>query len=382
MDIKLKNLEFNIRDCENKSNTCDGMPTTLTIADTTRCNLNCIMCYRNKNYFDSGFKPFLKRFCLTRKLVKFYSHNSNNTIMDFGLFKKVADETFPYLFSVSLSVAGEPFMNPQFEKELGLIEYYRVKLSMFTNVTLLPRGKFLEKLINNLSELTVSVDAATKKTYEHIRRGSSFRAVMNNINRFNKYRNELPQEKKPKLIFWFTLMKSNIEELPAYIELAHKLGADGVGVCHMIVFNSKMQNESLIRHKQLANKYLEEAKDLINRFGLKIYCFPPLFSCQLKNKADNGKIISLSNIICRFLWRQAFIELNGDVFPCCAANRDGLWMGNLTSQTFREIWNGQRYQGLRQSFKEGNLFSPCIHCYQRLKDYTSDIESIYFPSIL
>lgn len=60
--LKIKNREANIKDAEFKNETCEGMPRVLTIADTTRCNLNCIMCYRNRDYFDKGLKSFLERF--------------------------------------------------------------------------------------------------------------------------------------------------------------------------------------------------------------------------------------------------------------------------------------------------------------------------------
>ncbi|MEW6170008.1 MAG: radical SAM protein [Candidatus Omnitrophota bacterium] len=375
--LKIKNRQLYLSETEVKSPTCESMPLSLTISDTTRCNLNCIMCHRTRNFFDKGPKPFLKRFPLTRDLVKLYAHHRNKTLMDFELFEKICRETFPYLFSLTLSIAGEPFMNPHFIKELELIENYKVKLVIFTNATLLPKGKTLLSLLNNLSTLIVSFDGATKRTYERIRKGADFKAVLSNIKRFNSHQDSLDNDRKPRLVFWLTLMRSNIEELPEFIKLAHNLKADAIGLCHMIVFNERMRSESLIYHKELANRYLIESRDLIDKYGLDTYDFPPLFSN--KSESITKDVSSLSEPICRFLWSSSFIELNGDVFPCCAPNRRGLLMGNVAKQTFKEIWNGQCYQKLRESFKKGDLFVSCQNCYQRLKDNISDIDSIYFP---
>jgi len=378
--LKIENRQANQKDVQDRNDVCTSLPSLITVADTTRCNLNCIMCQRNSDYLNPGIRPFLKGFPLTRRLVKLYSHHKNKTVMDFNLFEKLAQETFPYLSALCLTVAGEPFMNPNFSAQLEVIESYKVKLLIFTNATLIPSGSLLTKLVDNLFQLVVSIDAATKSTYEQIRKGANFQQVINNIKRFNFAREKIPAEKRPRLIFWFVLMRRNIEEFPEYVRLAHSLGADGIGACHMTVFQKKLEKESLTYHKQLANHYLRQAKDLIDSFGLEALDFPPLFEENnhpgLEEETSHGY-----NNPCRFPWQEAFIELNGDVYPCCAPDKHGLWMGNILTQPFKEIWNGIRYKSLRRSFKDGYLYPPCRHCYQRLKDKTSDNASIFLRYI-
>ncbi|MEW6075882.1 MAG: radical SAM protein [Candidatus Omnitrophota bacterium] len=325
-----------------------SMPVELIVNDTLRCNLRCVMC------------PLPK----TRRYAD----------MDFRLFRKIAAEGFPYAAEVTLSVAGEPFMNRNFFRQLDLIEQYKVTLSLFSNATLLPQDKKLLRVIKNLGTLFVSVDAATQKTYERIRRGGSFKNVINNIQRFNACRSALPVRGRPLLIFWLVLMRSNVEELDSYIQLALRLGADGIGFSHATISENKIRKESLVFHKGLANAQLALAKQALASCGLRIWAFPPPFS-SVQNKK-----IAVSLKPCRFAWERAVIELNGDVYPCCAPNREGLLMGNVNTQCMRDIWNGSRYQSLRRSFKTGRLYSPCLHCYQRLKEMTSDDESIYVNS--
>jgi len=324
------------------------MPVELIVNDTLRCNLRCLMC------------PLPKA--------------SRYADMDFKLFRKIATEGFPYAARVTLSVAGEPFMNRNFFRQLDLIERYKVTLSLFSNATLLPQGKKLLRVIKNLEALFVSVDAATKKTYERIRKGGSFKNVINNIQRFNACRSALPVRGRPLLIFWLVLMRSNIEELGAYIQLALRLGADGVGFSHATIFDDKMKKESLLFHKKLANARLTQAKRLLASVRLRAWAFPPLFA------SAQSKKMAVSLQPCRFPWERAVIEIDGDVYPCCAPDRRGLRMGNLRNQSMREIWNNSRFQSLRRSFREKQLYPVCLHCYQRLKEMTSDDESIYVNS--
>jgi radical SAM protein with 4Fe4S-binding SPASM domain len=223
--------------------------------------------------------------------------------------------------------------------------------------------------------LIVSLDAATRQTYESIRKGAHFEQVISNIRRFNSVRNSLAREDRPRLVFRLVLMRSNIEELPEYIRLARSLEVDAISLVHMIVFNRQLERESLIYHRRLANDCLKQARDLIDKFAMQAYEFPPLFSEDLSLDKDENCLIS--DIPCRFVWSEAFIELNGDVYPCCAPDRSGLLMGNVSRQPFKQIWNGSYYRSLRKSFRGGSLYPPCRDCYQRLKDSNADNYSIY-----
>jgi MoaA/NifB/PqqE/SkfB family radical SAM enzyme len=59
---------------------------------------------------------------------------------------------------------------------------------MITNATLLRESAGQAILDTGLDSLVVSIDGATRSTYERIRRGASFDAVLRNIERFNALR--------------------------------------------------------------------------------------------------------------------------------------------------------------------------------------------------
>ena len=370
---KARNKEAALKDYESLSETCSGMPFIITVSDTTMCNLNCLMCFRNSGPLEPGPEAGLKRLAFLKTLRQPGRQHKKDAVMDFSLFEKIADEGFPKTSVLNLSLAGEPFMSPNFRRILDEVEAHKIKLVIFTNATLLPHGRLLTRLINNLDFLIVSIDSAKKETYESIRRGAKFDKVIDNIRRFNRERNKLLIE-KPRLIFWTVLLRRNIEGLPDYVRMAMSLEADGIGACHATIFREDLRSESLVYHKELADRYLAQAKTLIDFFKLPIYEFPPLFAGP-----DTGTCQARQNLggPCVYPWKQVFIEANGDVYPCCAADKNGLLMGNMSEESLAQIWNGQRYRALRQSFKSGQLYAVCRNCFLRMKAVTPGSENLY-----
>jgi radical SAM protein with 4Fe4S-binding SPASM domain len=83
-------------------------------------------------------------------------------------------------------------------------------------------------------------------------------------------------------------------------------------------------------------------------------------------------------ILCFQPWQMATVDPFGNVYPCCHActfqnlSEDlmhGFWgtedfkMGNLRSNTFREIWNNESFITFRNRCKNSSLpFPICVYC--------------------
>ncbi|MFZ3136757.1 MAG: radical SAM protein [Thermodesulfovibrionales bacterium] len=319
-----------------------AMPVNLTIGTTNRCNLRCWMCVRQNTKIDPS------------ALVD----------MDFKLFKKIADECFPFLKTVIFSVSGEPLVSNNIIETLDLVNKHKIKLEITSNATLMNNDEIIKKLIHTLSILTISFDGATKKTYESIRIGAKYDEVLFNITRFNKYRNELPDVQRPKWGFSYVLMRRNIEEFPDFIRLAHELQADFIGSAHIVICAPKLRDESLIFHKKLANDKIEEAKEVASKLGVNL-SIPPLYTLEEENEKQNvsDKVKTQGKIKCPYLWNSSWIETNGDIRPCCIATDDKPLMGNMLNSSFSKIWNGETYKNLRKGILMGQPPDVCKHCY-------------------
>ena len=73
--------------------------------------------------------------------------------------------------------------------------------------------------------------------------------------------------------------------------------------------------------------------------------------------------------ICDLLYHKMYVLYNGDVVLCCMDWRRQVVMGNVDTQSLREIWQGEKYQHFRRLHEEGrseklNLCKSCSFIYQ------------------
>ncbi|MBA7518935.1 D-inositol-3-phosphate glycosyltransferase [subsurface metagenome] len=339
--VKLKTYNEALAEEEQKRHSplTRAMPTFMTMNMDNQCNLRCIMCVRRR-----------------------YPQEAINALRyDFKIYKRVADETFPYAKWVQLTTAGEPLMANNLREQLRIIKKYSVKVDLVTNATLLNNDDLIKEILQVLSCLHVSIDAATRRIYESIRIGAKFEQVIENIRRFNRLREKLYAMDKPRLHFQVVLMKRNIKELPKLIELAKGLAVDFVECSHAVIYNERMKNESLVYHKELANYYMKVATKKADELNVGL-SIPPLFNAVDDVQGRRSKNNFRSEFkICPFLWKRAYIEWNGDVVPCCVPGHPV--MGNVKEKPFRKIWNNELYQEMRRRLYTDNPFDCCKNCF-------------------
>ncbi|HUW23175.1 MAG TPA: glycosyltransferase [bacterium] len=339
MKLKTYNEQLAEEEQKRRSPIARAMPTFMAMNMDTQCNLRCIMCIRGK-----------------------YPQEEINALRyDFEIYRQVANETFPYASWVQLATAGEPLMAGNLIEQLRIINKYSMKLDLVTNATLLNNDDLIKKILQVPGCLHISIDGATKETYESIRIGAKFEQVIENIRRLNRIREKLCAADKTRLHFSVVLMKRNIKELPKLIELAKKLGVDSVDCSHVTIFYESIKNESLVYHKELANCYMMVAQEKANELNIHLN-IPPLFKPvdDVQSKRSENNLKSKFKI-CPFLWKRAYIEWTGNVLPCCAP--DPPVMGNVKEKPFREIWNNELYQEMRRRLNTDNPFDCCKHCF-------------------
>ena len=74
----------------------------------------------------------------------------------------------------------------------------------------------------------------------------------------------------------FVMMRSNIRELPAFVDLAAEMGAVGVNAMHMIPFAlCNVADQTAAADKQLCNEMLAEAQYRAHHHGLSLVAPKP-----------------------------------------------------------------------------------------------------------
>lgn len=335
----------------------------VTLDVTNKCPLKCIQC--RKTYFETL---------------------DEQQDMNFALYRKIAAEVFPHARHVSLSSAGEPLMTRNFLDAIEIARNHGVQEVSFISSGLHLNPARAERIVDlGVTRIEFSLDGATEETYNKIRIGSKFDKVIRNIAQLN----EIKQKKRtqyPLLRFNFVLMKSNIHELPAFVDLARSLDVDEVQTQHMIVFMPHLADEALIYDRERSNHHIRKAKERAAYHGIRFF-HPPLFDLdqpgEMRSATEpeprdltDGKIwitedeysferkthpvVQDGMQLCTDPWRKMYVDWQGLVFPCCVWKEEPL--GDLRRESFLEIWQSQRYRTLRQGLTTGDLGKSCANC--------------------
>ena len=90
-------------------------------------------------------------------------------------------------------------------------------------------------------------------------------------------------------------------------------------------------------------------------------------------------LLKQSKTFCMLPWIHLHAYPTGEVWPCCAAEHDGMRatpLGNARENTLEQIWNSDRMQTLRQRMLSEQTDPYCVRCYERESSgFRSDRES-------
>src|SRR6185436_14141221 len=126
---------------------------------------------------------------------------------------------------------------------------------------------------------SISIDAATRATYERIRVGGDFDRLIANIGLLQRCKARLGS-RFPVITFNFVLMRSNVGELPDLVDLAQRLGVEGIAAMHLTPYlGLDLGGESLAGDAALCNEMLAQTRERAGRLGISVAL--PRSSCGL-----------------------------------------------------------------------------------------------------
>ena len=150
----------------------------------------------------------------------------------YNLGIKLADKINEWLYDykhpiqVHIGSDGDPFASHVYRHFMDQTpERDNIKYSILTNALMLkdfaPRVPYV---IRNLNELGVSIDGATKDTYEKLRLGGRWEKINENL----EYISELKDKHGFRFIMHFVVQKNNYHEMEDIVMLGEKYNADRV----------------------------------------------------------------------------------------------------------------------------------------------------------
>ena len=320
-------------------------PRHVTISNTDKCNLKCIMCYKR---FGSSI-PYMQLPSMSDELID-----------------KIIYELFPRVETFALTVSGEPLADKNYKKFIGAAKKFNVKLKLLTNGVFLNDFQTIKSILEASESIAVSMDGLGEDIYESIRIGSKFDIIDKNLKILVSIRNKLGLADKVKIGLCIVLMKRNIEQLPDFILYASDIGIDWIDTTHLVVVDKSLSDECLINHKKLYNTIYDRSICVAQAKNIPII-ISPKFDINNENIKPmiydkSHKVVNRKKIYCPLIYEQSWILVNGDVIPCCNPCMSVI-MGNIKKKSFEEVWNNKSYSKLRDSFKTGDVSECCKNCY-------------------
>lgn len=298
-----------------------GFPMSIAIEPTTSCNLRCPEC-------PSGLRQFTRP---TGMLEPYF-------------FKKTIDEVYKELIYLTFYFQGEPYLNPNF---LDMVKYASDKgiyTSTSTNAHYLNQEQAKKTVESKLDRLIISIDGTTQETYEQYRIGGNLQKVIEGAKSIVKAKKDL-KSSTPHVVFQFLVVRPNEHQLDDVKKLAKDLGVDEVVFKTAQVYDFENGNP-LIPENIKYSRYKK------NKDG----------TYSIKNKLLDQ---------CWRMWSSCVVTWDGTVVPCCFDKDAKHPLGDLKTQTFKELWGSLKYQGFRQSILNSREeIDICKNCSEGIKVWT------------
>ena len=279
---------------------------------------------------------------------------------------------------VGLHGAGEPLLYPDLGNLMEALRSSPAVVGFNSNGHLLTAAVSRRLVGQGLGWISISLDAATPLTYLRIRRRADFEVLISKIRALREIR-DAAGSLRPRIEINMTLMRLNLPEAPAFVDLAARLRVDGVmfqeiqpGGAQRVVApdgflfdyrEQELAGES--RRDDILNEARERARSLGLQFNCEILYGSPAVpeACEEMETARTGPTAPPSPA-CAEPWRRLLFNVDGDAFICCIQKTNGALLGVAPLDSLDEIWNGRRARLVREAMFARPAPSCCDGCYR------------------
>ena len=188
-----------------------------------------------------------------------------------------------------------------------------------------------------MDRLIISIDGTTQDVYHQYRVGGNLNKVIEGAKNIVKWKKEL-KSKTPFVFFQFLVVKPNEHQIEDIKILAKEVGVDEVRFKTAQVYDYENDPNNLIPVNEKYSRYKKDKEG----------------SYIAKNKLQNQ---------CWKLHHANVITWDGLVVPCCFDKDASHRLGNLKTQSFKEIWNNDNYKQFRKELMTGRKnIDICANC--------------------
>jgi len=277
-------------------------PLYLMLEQTYLCNLRCPMCIQGLPVERVQFRP-------------------NEPRMSWELFQQIVlegeEQACP---SIAMHVNDEPLLVKDLPERIAFArEHGFMDVFMTTNGVLFTEEKVRQVIDAGVTHILISVDAATRETYDKVRIGGDYEKVLNAIEMVRRYRD------------------SRDSSLP--------------------LVRASFVQSSLNQHE--TSSFIEKFSQLVDY--VEIQGFTHYYDKTTHMVPEGAG--SVQDFRCNEPWRNLIVRADGAVLPCCSFYGYEVVLGNVRDSSLAKLFNSRRMKKLRSDFRQGIYLEPaCNSC--------------------
>jgi tungsten cofactor oxidoreducase radical SAM maturase len=302
---------------------------------TSRCNLNCKMCF--KQYWED-----------------------KDGDMSSELFMKILEdaEEFPELRMIIFGGIGEPLVHPKFLEMMREVKRRGHALGITTNGTLMSE-KIAEEIVKNDVDLVYfSMDSLpTRPELPSLGHLSSI-IVDSRIRKLIRLRKSNPSG-KPTVSVTVVVTKENYRQLPQMVRYLRDIEVDSVLITNLLPMTEEQTKEIVYDGSVDMDEIVDEIEKIAS-YG--IYVKLPNFKLMTERRCEFDEN------------NAAVVRWDGEVSPCYRflhtyyeyifgrkKKVNAYSFGNLREKSLTEIWTSREYSRFRFIMKN-YMYPSCTDC--------------------
>jgi MoaA/NifB/PqqE/SkfB family radical SAM enzyme len=283
-----------------------GLPRLVQVEVTSRCDLFCRTCTRQKlpDYDDLSYDDFARTLAMLGPVDRLW-----------------------------LSGQGEPLLHPDLPRMVRLAAERGIRGTVLHTNGMHLEGRVLEELADaGLGELRVSVDGGTAAAVEYLRDGADLARVLRNATAFAR-RSPTP------VAFYSILNRMSYASVPLLPALAAGAGIRRLYASETVPFRDGSAERGVYDRREyqfaslpheVQNRTLAALRQAARRHGVAL-------TVDLRWERRR----------CREPMRKLYLDARGRATPCCRIHHEAL-LGNVLRDGLKATWHGPAMQEWRR----------------------------------
>ncbi len=337
----------------------------LVLKPTARCYHRCGYCVPRQEYYEQLFA----RKNMGRRTTSASELQSSNMPIEMAVRQIAA--AYSLGMRECLFSGGDPLLYPSITELVGAASSYGDVFVYINSLGVgIHKSKVLELIEAGLCAWNLSVDTVDPKDYDRIRGvDGAFCRLMETVKILREVREMLDPGRTFFVNYMTVITRQNYQDLPKL--LAHAIDNQISSIYFMYVYGDRT-GAYLLSYQELQDlrsRIVPEMLDILNCAALPDPVFPnaqEVFSSFYSpdNTDENyarGRWwtdLETAKNSCHIPDYCVHIEPDGTVLPCCLGeiSHEGA-VGNVSSRTLKDVWEGQDFREFRRS-----KMSFCLQC--------------------